>query len=242
MRQEVFVLKIPGTGTVSVTVEWKKIASCRLKVFPSQKIKLSVPSEISSEWINQYLHSKKDWIAEKLDYFSKTTGYDATGIIRHGTSIRMLGQDMLFSIYLSEKKLIYTEYRTIHIGLSDLSSAQESKHLFESWWKKQALSVYSEIFDTLFPIIEKHDFKKPKVLIRKMKTLWGSSSPHNGTITLNFYLLKARKPCIEYVILHELIHFLCPYHDRQFYDFLTLYMPDWKDRKMNLDTEVVQGL
>ena len=75
-----------------------------------------------------------------------------------------------------------------------------------------------------------------------MKTLWGSSSPHNGTITLNFYLLKARKPCIEYVILHELTHFLFPHHNRQFYDFLTLYMPDWKDRKKILDTEVVQGL
>ena len=75
-----------------------------------------------------------------------------------------------------------------------------------------------------------------------MRTLWGSSSPHNGTITLNLYLLKAKKPCIEYVILHELLHFLFPHHSRQFYDFLTLYMPDWKNRKKYLDTEVVQGL
>jgi predicted metal-dependent hydrolase len=137
---------------------------------------------------------------------------------------------------------VHTEYRFIHIGLQDPLATQEIKRLFESWWKKQALFVYSEILDVLYPVIEKHKIEKPNLLIRKMKTLWGSSSPHRNTITLNFYLLKAKKPCIEYVILHELIHFLFPHHNSQFYDFLTLYMPDWKARKKILDTEVVQGL
>jgi len=242
MPQEACILDIPGAGSTSVIIERKKISSCRLKVFPSQEIKLSVSSETSSEWITRYLQSKKSWIAEKLENFAKTKCYDATGNIRHGTSIRLLGQDMLFSICKSDKKLVSTEHRSIHISLPDPSDVQESERMFEAWWRKQAFSVHAEILGTLYPVIEKHSIKRPKILIRKMKTLWGSSSPHNDTITLNYYLLKARKPCIEYVILHELIHFLFPHHNRRFYDFLTLYMPDWKDRKKILDTEVVQGL
>jgi predicted metal-dependent hydrolase len=242
MRQEVCTLDIPEAGIVSIVIERKKISSCRLKIFPSQEIKFSVPRETSSEWIAVYLQSKKNWITEKLINFSKTSGYDATDVIRHGMSVRMLGQDMIFSIFQSKKKQVHIEYRSICIGLPDTSAEHEITRLFESWWRKEAFSVYSGILDTLYPVIEKHNVEKPKLLIRKMKTLWGSSSPHNSTITINFYLLKARKPCIEYVILHELIHFLFPHHNRQFYDFLTLYIPDWRDKKKTLDTEVVQGL
>ena len=242
MPQEVCVLETHKGGTFSILIERKKMSSCRLKVFPSQEIKISVPCETTSEWITEYLESRKSWITEKLESFAKTKGYDATEIISHGMSIRILGHDMIFSIYRSEKKQVHTEYNIIHIGLPDPLAKQEIKRLFELWWRKQALSVYSEILETVYPIIEKHHVKKPNLLIRKMKTLWGSSSPHNDTITLNLFLLKARKPCIEYVILHELIHFLLPCHNQQFYDFLTLYMPDWKNRKKVLDTEVVQGL
>ena len=242
MPQEVCILEIHNSGTFSIVIERKKISSCRLKIFPSQEMKISVPFETTSEWIAGYLESRKDWITKKLESFVKTKGYDATDIIGHGMSIRILGQDMVFSIYRSEIKQVHAEYRSIYIGLPHPSARQEIKRLFELWWRKQALSVYSDILDTIYPIIQKHNVEKPNLSIRKMRTLWGSSSPHNGTITLNLYLLKARKPCIEYVILHELIHFLLPCHNQQFYDFLTLYMPDWKNRKKVLDTEVVQGL
>ena len=242
MKQDIYYLNISKKSAVPIIIERKKMLSCRLKIFPSQTIKFSVPENTSSEWITRYLLDKKNWITEKLEGFEKTKGYEATDAIQHGSSIRMLGRDMVFLINKSEERQISAKYRSIAIGLPDTSDEGEIKRLFESWWRKQAYSVYSEILDCLYPLIRKHKIKKPVLLIRKMKTLWGSSSPHNGTITINFYLLKARKPCIEYVVLHELIHFLFPHHNRQFHDFLTLYMPDWKNRKKILDTEVVQGL
>ena len=75
-----------------------------------------------------------------------------------------------------------------------------------------------------------------------MKTLWGSCSVNRNKVTFNQYLTKAKPACIEYVVLHELVHFLYPNHSKKFYDFLSIYMPDWKERKKVLDTEVVHGL
>ncbi|MBY9021665.1 MAG: DUF45 domain-containing protein [Candidatus Lokiarchaeota archaeon] len=46
----------------------------------------------------------------------------------------------------------------------------------------------------------------------------------------------------EYIVLHELVHFLYPKHNKEFYNFLSIYMPDWKERKKILDYEVVQGI
>ena len=91
-------------------------------------------------------------------------------------------------------------------------------------------------------LIEKYGIPMPKVSVRKMKTLWGSCSVNRGIITLNFYLIKAGIPYIDYVVLHELTHFLYPNHSKQFYMFLSNYMPDWKERKQVLDQDIVHGL
>ena len=93
-----------------------------------------------------------------------------------------------------------------------------------------------------YPIIEKYGIPTPKVYIRKMATMWGSCSIKRGAVVFNLCLLKAKIACIDYVVLHELTHFLYPNHSKQFYYFLSNYMPDWKDRKKILDQDVVHGL
>jgi predicted metal-dependent hydrolase len=113
---------------------------------------------------------------------------------------------------------------------------------FERWWQKQSRSYFLGAIDRLYPIIAKYDIEKPELHIRKMKTLWGSCSRERGRVNLNYYLYQAPPPCIEYVVLHELAHFLYPRHDKKFYGFLTLHMPDWKERKRILDHNVVKGL
>lgn len=54
-------------------------------------------------------------------------------------------------------------------------------------------------------------------------------------ITLNKRLARAPRHCIDYVVVHELCHFIHPNHSREYYDFLGMLMPDWKDRKRELE-------
>ena len=102
-----------------------------------------------------------------------------------------------------------------------------SPHLIDRWG----------LFDAY-----KYQVPKPRIMIRIMKARWGSCWKVANTILLNFELIKAPKYCIEYVVLHELIHFLHRNHDQQFYVFLSALMPDWKQRKAILDEEVVREL
>ncbi|CAC9587858.1 Putative predicted metal-dependent hydrolase [Bathymodiolus heckerae thiotrophic gill symbiont] len=67
-----------------------------------------------------------------------------------------------------------------------------------------------------------------QVRIRKMKTRWGSCNPEKSYINLNSELIKAPIQCIEYVIFHELAHLIHPNHDKGFYTYLTIHMPNWK--------------
>jgi predicted metal-dependent hydrolase len=56
-----------------------------------------------------------------------------------------------------------------------------------------------------------------------------------GIITLNKRLLEAPRNCIEYVVMHEFCHFIHPNHSKHFYGFLSMLMPDWKERKKLLE-------
>ncbi len=102
--------------------------------------------------------------------------------------------------------------------------------------------ILQEKVDALYPIIGKYGIEKPQIALRKMKTLWGSCSVDRSTVTFNQYLIKAKPACVEYVALHELVHFLYPNHSKKFYDFMSIQMPDWRERKRVLDLEVVHGL
>lgn len=63
----------------------------------------------------------------------------------------------------------------------------------------------------------------------------GISFAPKGIVTLDERLLEALFNCIEYVVMHEFCHFVHPNHPKQFYAFLTMLMPDWKQRKETLD-------
>lgn len=225
-----------------VYLDRKKMKTCRLKVYPDQKIVLSLPRYVSDEWAESFLTEKSRWIELKLQSFKRTVGYAATTDIRNGYSIKMLGEDMIFVLTQCEKEHVYSEGKTIHICCRLPDDQDHVKRLFENWWRKQAKSILEDRVNYWYPIIEKYGVVMPRTSVRKMKTLWGSCSVARHVVTFNFYLIKARMPYIDYVVLHELVHFLYPNHSKHFYAFLSNYMPDWKERKLVLDQDVVHGL
>jgi len=91
-------------------------------------------------------------------------------------------------------------------------------------------------------LIGKYGVGKPHLEIRVMKARWGSAQINNNTILINTELIKAPKYCIDYVILHELIHFKYNNHSENFYNMLFTLMPDWEKRKKILDEEIVREL
>lgn len=227
---------------IPIIVERKNIKTIRLKVYPDLVIKISSPYSVTDEFLIEFVSKHQKWIERKLESFSKTKGYAATTIIKNGMSIKMLGEDLIFSVSSSKKDVIYREGKILHICSTDIENQEKLMKQFDKWWRNESLKILEQYVDKLYPIIKKYNIAYPNIYLRKMKTLWGSCSVNKNKVTFNQYLTKAKPACIEYVVLHELVHFLYPNHSKQFYDFLSSYMPDWKERKKILDTEVVHGL
>jgi len=233
----------PINGTIKVRVLRKKIKNVHLKVFRSLEVVLSVPEQVPDEWIDSFLSSRNKWIDDQISKYKKTSGINNLIEIRNGSSIQLLGKDMRIYKEVSLTNRIEVDEKRVNLFVIDVTDEKLVQNVFSKWWRKTAEIVYQKEVDHLYEtVIRKYNIDKPVIAIKKMKTLWGSCTPEKNKITLNEYLLKANTRCIQYVVLHELTHLLYPNHSSEFYNFMTIHMPDWKDRKKQLDTEVVQNL
>lgn len=91
--------------------------------------------------------------------------------------------------------------------------------------------VFEPISDRIYPLFAPYLNRKPEIKIKTLKSSWGICHYRKGYITLNRALLSMPIQAIEYVILHEYIHFLEPNHQAGFYARLEKLMPDYKERK-----------
>ena len=233
----------PINGAVTVKVLRKKIKNVHLKVFRSLDVTISVPQQVPDEWIDSFLLSRQKWIDDQITKYKRTSGFNNLGDIRNGSSIQLLGKDMRVLKEASLTNRVVVDEKRVYLYVTDAGNEDLIQNIFSKWWRKTAERVYKQEVDCYYEaVIRKYGIDKPQIAIKKMKTLWGSCTPQKNKITLNEYLLKANIRCIQYVVLHELTHLLYPNHNSDFYNFLTVHMPDWKERKKQLDTEVVQGL
>lgn len=231
-----------GDKDIQVEIKRKEMKVVRLKVHTDGHIILSAPYGVSDKWIEEYLESKTGWIEKQLLQLNKTAGYEALHTVKNGASIRILGRQIIVKVVPSKIYKVTLADKTLVLESPQYNDEESLMRQLERWWRKKGMGQYKQSLEKYYPIVEKHSVKRPKLAIRKMKTLWGSCSLKRGVITLNYYLYKAAPPHIDYVILHELSHFIYKNHSKDFYDFLTIHMPDWKERKRILDHEVVQGL
>ena len=118
--------------------------------------------------------------------------------------------------------------------LISVKKKENASVIFEKWWKERAIQKISEIALPMMKRFEKKHEIPSIIYFREMPTRWGSCTVKNKLI-FNPRLIHLPKRCIEYVIMHELCHLIYKHHNRDFFDFLTLKMPDWKKRKQRLD-------
>ena len=229
-------------GEITVEISVKDMKSLRLKVFPDARVKLSVPRDTPDGFIVDFLNNRRQWIDKQLRMFSQTDAVEKEHSILSGISTRILGRQLAIKVILSARKRIIRDDHWLLIYSTAPDNQDDVNRQFANWWQKTSRQYLLSQLEKLYPIVQKYGVPMPRLRVKKMQTLWGSCSRKLYAISLNYYLYKAPVACVEYVILHELLHFIYPRHDRQFYESLTVLMPDWQDRKRLLDYEIVLGV
>ena len=139
----------------------------------------------------------------------------------------------------SKEERVKLQRGYLELFVKDKSDIKRKENLIYEWYYEKATLYFFNILQEFNKIV-KQDIKSVK--IRQMKTRWGSCNSYKSYINLNIELIKKPKACIEYVVFHELAHLLYSNHSKHFYDYLTLYMPDWQKRKEILVRENLEIL
>ena len=213
-----------------VKIVRKDVKNITLKVRPNGEAILTTPKAASDEHIKFIIKKRAKWIAKKREFFAsfKTPQKEYVS----GEDFRYLGRSYRLKVVQSKEERVKLQRGYLELFVKDKSDLMRKENLVYEWYYEKATLYFFNILQEFNKIV-KQDIKSVK--IRQMKTRWGSCNPYKSYINLNIELIKKPRACIEYVVFHELVHLLHPDHSKKFYDYLTLYMPDWQKRKEILE-------
>lgn len=129
-----------------------------------------------------------------------------------------------------ETGVLINNYNMI-LSVQDLKSTQHKEFILDMWYREQARVVFVEALAEAIVKSAPYKVSFPELKIYRLDNRWGACSPKKKQVILNLELIKTPKECIEYIALHEMLHFRFPNHNLAFYGALGDLMSDWKERE-----------
>lgn len=202
-----------------------------IAVYPDMRVIVSVPEGTPDLKVRSKVKSKARWILKQLRGFEKFQPLSRPKAFVSGETHLYLGRQYILRVTKERPESVKLRGKFIEVVTQRPDKVEE---LLDEWYRVKAAHHFSSIMDEMIPEFERNEIRIKELVIRKMKTRWGSCTP-GGTITLNLHLIKAPRRCIEYVILHELCHLVYHKHDARFYKLLHAKMPTWERWKERLE-------
>lgn len=218
------------------SLERKNVKNLNLHVRKDGSVYVSANTAVPEEKIDEFLIGKEVFIRNAQNKFKEQEKYKPLPKqYVSGETFYIQGRALRLKVTQAAKNRIYSDGVYLFLDVKDPRNFTQKERLVQRFLDRQCKIVLGEIVEALYPVFQKYGVAPPVLRIRNMDTRWGSCLPGKGIITLNKRLLEAPRNCIEYVVMHEYCHFIHPNHSRHFYDFLSMLMPDWKERKKLLD-------
>lgn len=208
-----------------------------LRIYPPDGlVKVSAPLRFSEQLIRQSLESKSAWIHQQRERIrNRSVEEDCT--FKMGSTVAFLGKKYLLIIEEHHGPTqIKLNNELIYCYTQPNSSPTQIQTILERWYKQQMQILLPDLIQHWEAVI---GVKVAQWGIRKMKTRWGSCNTKAARIWLNLNLIKKKSICLEYVLVHELVHLLEPSHNKRFYGLMSKFMPQWREYEYQLEGRVL---
>ena len=216
---------------MSVTIIKKDVKHINIKVKPNLEVVLTAPLETCDTHIASVLKKRASWIANRVDYYRSYQSQESKEYVS-GESFRYLGRQYRLKVVEDHEEGVKLKGGYFYMYVKNSTDTKRKQTILERWYKARAEVYFTKILAQYRDIVKS---EVRSVNIRRMRTRWGSCNPSKSFINLNLELIKKPRYCIEYVVFHELAHLRHPNHSRAFYNYLSVHMPDWKQRKNKLE-------
>lgn len=219
---------------IEVFVTRKVVKNIHLSVYPPDgKVKMTVPTFLGDDAVRNSIITRLNWIRKQQDKFRNQARQSKREMV-NGETVYWLGQRYRLNIQFTSSAQMVAQNRFGFIDMivrPELTATQRGVVLYK-WYRKQFKSMVPALLAKWEAVIGVH---ADEWGVKRMKTRWGTCTPDAKRIWLNLELAKKPMNCIEYVIVHELIHLLERNHNARFKALMTQYMPLWNQYRAELN-------
>ncbi len=227
---------------IAYTLTRKSVRNINLRIRPDRTVCVSAGRKVPLALIEGFLRDKAGFILNAIDrYAALADSAPPPPQFKDGGHVRLLGEDVVLYFIKGAQNGVCFDGTAITLCLTQPQDEAATKKIFERWLFQAAQSVLEEAVFELVKSFTEYGLKTPIVKVRRMRSRWGSSHGQKNTGVFNQKLIEAPRRCLEYGVLHELVHFVHPNHSKAFYTLLKALMPDYLVRKRELETNVFIG-
>lgn len=213
-------------GDIKVDVVFKDIKNVHLSVHPPNgRVRIAAPMRLSPETVRVFAISKLNWIRrqqEKIQAQERETPREYLDRESH----YIWGKRYLLDIVEENTRPeVQLKHGKMILRVRPGTDEDRRQVIVEEWYRaqlKQAVTLLLPKWESLIGV------KVERLFVQRMKTKWGSCTPKSGNIRLNTDLAKKPRECLEYVLVHEMVHILEPTHNARFVSLMDNFVPRWQ--------------
>lgn len=220
-------------GDIKVEVEQKQIKNVHLSVYPpTGRVRIAAPARMNMDTIRIYAISKLAWIKKQQAKLREAAREPARDFLTKESHYYLGKRYLLKVIHEEAQPKVLIKHNRIELYVRPKATKTKRKQVMDEWYRERLKELVPKY------IVEYEKVMKVQISefgIRKMKTKWGTCNIEAKRIWLNLELAKKPIPCIEYIVVHEMVHLLERNHNDRFVAYMNKYLPGWKSVKQELN-------
>lgn len=223
---------------IIILVQYKLVKNITLRVKADNSVQLTVPYGISERYLQEFLKAKEAWLRSKLALRAQEKQkphYSMGEIPFDGEHAWLWGEKLTCRFFVQAKAKVQF---TLAAGVLSFTvprklTGEQQRELLKNWYAYQVRCAAAELINLWQ---QRMGVRCTGLKVHVMKTRWGSCNVRTGGINLNTLLACWPKPCLEYIVVHELAHLLETNHTPRFHALVGQFLPVWRERKQLLES------
>ena len=205
----------------------KPIKNLHLSVHsPEGRVRVSAPLLLDDEAVRLAVVSKLSWIRRHQKAFAEQPRQSQREMVT-GESHYFMGRRYRLNILerAGPNRVSLNGNSELRMHVRPGADRDKRDQVLTEWYRQQLKGLLPDLIDEWQPVV---DVQVAAWGVKKMKTRWGSCNIRDRRVWLNLELAKKPPHCLEYVLVHEMVHLLQRCHDEHFKALMDQFMPQWR--------------
>jgi predicted metal-dependent hydrolase len=211
---------------IQVDVVRKDIKNFHLGIYPPNgRVRVAVPLHLDNEAVRLAVISRLGWIRRQQAAFEQQDRQSMREMVT-GESHYVQGRRYRLNVIEQEcpASVSLLNNTTLELRIRPGTNREKREAVLHQWYRQRLRKQIPELIAKWEPII---GVNVADWGIKKMKTRWGTCTIEAMRIWLNLELAKKPTSCLEYILVHEMVHLLERHHNDRFRDYMDSFMPQW---------------